>query len=92
MPFRGEKKSGPELTSEQRNIYILYFIDQKPCEYSPALRQTAGSVVSSKPEQIAFKTAPFSSFPERNSLRIGKTPYHHLTHKAKRTNLDTVDY
>ena len=29
----------------------------------PGLRQTAGSVFSSNPAHIAFKTAPLSSFP-----------------------------
>jgi hypothetical protein len=46
-------------------------------EHLPLLKQTAGSVVSSKPEQIAFITAPFSNFPARtkmnNILRIENT-------------------
>lgn len=35
----------------------------KVSKHLPLLKQTAGSVVSSNPEQIAFKTAPFSSLP-----------------------------
>jgi hypothetical protein len=35
----------------------------KISKHLPLLKQTAGSVVSSNPEQIAFRTAPFSSLP-----------------------------
>ena len=38
-------------------------IKPKESWYLPELKQTAGSVVSSKPAQMAFKTAPFSNFP-----------------------------
>lgn len=39
----------------------------------PPLKQTAGSVVSSKPEQMAFRTAPFANFPASLNLRKGNT-------------------
>jgi hypothetical protein len=33
--------------------------------HQPSLKQTAGSVVSRKPAQIALRTAPLSSFPDK---------------------------
>jgi len=41
----------------------------------PLLRQTAGSVVSSNPEHIAFRTAPFSNFPGKILFSIGNPDY-----------------
>jgi hypothetical protein len=35
--------------------------------YRPSLKQTAGSVVSSNPEQIAFMTATLSSVPKEKN-------------------------
>lgn len=34
-------------------------------DYWPSVKQIAGSVVSSKPEQMAFRTAPLSNLPTR---------------------------
>ena len=57
----------------------------------PSLKQTAGSVVSSKPEQIAFKTAFFSNFPAI-TLVSNKHQISISTHIISNANLDIVDY
>jgi hypothetical protein len=41
--------------------------------HQPALKQTAGSVVSRKPAQSALRTAPLSSFPEEHKILISSS-------------------
>jgi len=59
------------------------------------LKQIAGSVVSSKPAQIAFRTAPFSNFPEKKkkkNLRIGNPDqYQSEKHLVQTSILSIVD-
>lgn len=46
------------------DLQIITEVEDKIIRIKPSLRQTAGSVVSLKPAQIALSTAPLSSFPE----------------------------
>ena len=58
----------------------------------PLLKQTVGSVVSSNPEHIAFRTAPFSNFPGKILFRIG-TPDDYLSqeHRVQTSILSIID-
>lgn len=73
-----KNNSGSKLTSKQKQIPP----QPKESQHLPLLKQTAGSVVSSKPAQIAFITAPFSNFPvtKNECLRIGN-PDQYLSEK-----------